>query len=290
MTIPSQAALTHLRSIKPNDGWSVQQSSSGGGDRFRLLRRNVPLSESDFVDIHYCPSENIVVGVMTEDGKTCQVLVDENGKPVSNIRIVPVTTYKPGTAGRNANFATARSSNRAPPPRANSDRPRQMPRQQHNNNEDAIPTLTPAQNKQILTYGLGFVAVTLFLKILAADTLLYTFFLVVLYLYMIQTCPSMESFDAKKELKRVLRGHHLPEDHPDKPRGFLEDLAARVTASVATEMATFPGYEITMTPMGGALIVTEVTVPTAKLNCYWIGAFGRWNYIYSSEIPDAHLD
>ena len=25
--------------------------------------------------------------------------------------------------------------------------------------------------------------------------------------------PSEESFDAKKELKRVMRGHHLPDDH-----------------------------------------------------------------------------
>ena len=37
-------------------------------------------------------------------------------------------------------------------------------------------------------------------------------------LYLMSTCPVDESFDAKRELKRVLRGEKLPADHPDKPK------------------------------------------------------------------------
>lgn len=54
------------------------------------------------------------------------------------------------------------------------------------------------------------------------------------YLYLVQTCPSPATFDAERELKRVLRGHYLPEDNPEKPRGWLQETMASVTASVAT--------------------------------------------------------
>lgn len=37
-------------------------------------------------------------------------------------------------------------------------------------------------------------------------------------LYLMSTCPSDDSFEGKRELKRVLRGEKLPEDHPDKPK------------------------------------------------------------------------
>ena len=37
-------------------------------------------------------------------------------------------------------------------------------------------------------------------------------------LYLMSTCPTDESFEGKRELKRVLRGEKLPEDHPDKPK------------------------------------------------------------------------
>jgi hypothetical protein len=88
-------------------------------------------------------------------------------------------------------------------------------------------------------------------------------------------------FDAKKELKRVSRGEHLPETHPDKPKGVLEAMAARVAASVATELVTLPGYEVSMTNLAGAAIVATVTVP-AKTEFYWVGAFDKWYYVTSS--------
>lgn len=36
--------------------------------------------------------------------------------------------------------------------------------------------------------------------------------------YLFTTCPTNASFDGKKELKRVLRGDKLPNDHPAKPQ------------------------------------------------------------------------
>jgi hypothetical protein len=271
MSIPSQAALTHLRSIKPNDGWKVEKDATGG---MKLLRRNVPLVDNSFLDIHYDSNQNVVVGVLTQDGETCQVLVDESGRPVSGVRIVSVSTYNPNSA-RNTNFSHARAAPRTPT----------TTRAEANTNATTTTSLSPAQNQELIKYALGFVLFSILARLLSDSlSVLYVLALVLLYVYGLQTCPSMSSFDAKQQLKRVLRGENLPEDHPDKPKGFLEQMATRLAASVTAELATFPGYEVTLTPFAGAAILAEVRVPTAKMHCYWVGAFGKWHYVYSREI------
>ena len=274
MSIPSQAALTHLRAIKPNDGWSVKRETNG---RFQLLRRNAPLSDRTFLDIHYDSERKWVVGVLNIEGSSCQVLVDERGKPVAGSKIVAVTNYDPNSA-QNINFSQARAATNAPTTR--------------NNTAATNAQLTPEQNQQLFKYALIVVGTLMILNILSNTDLgaLYLVFVLLLVCYMIQTCPSMNSFDAKKELKRVLRGENLPENHPDKPKGFLEGLAARVAASVTAELATLPGYEVTMTPFGGVFILSDVRVPTAKIQCFWVGAFGKWYYVTSREIRDRHYD
>jgi hypothetical protein len=282
MSIPSQAALTHLRTIKPNDGWTVQKEDGKKG--LRLLRRNVPVADNAFLDIHYCPKLNLVVGVLTRDGKTCQVLVDEQGKPVSGIRIVSVSTYDPKSAA-SVNFAKSRQQAQ----------PTFTPRRSKPataSTTASTTTLTAEQNQELVKYGLILIGICIVARVMAASSLagLYIIALPLVYLYGVQTCPRMDSFNAKRELKRVLRGHHLSEDDPQKPRGFLEDLAARVTASVTAELATLPGYEISMTSFGGAAILADVRVPTAKTQCYWVGAFGKWRYVTSREIPDTRYD
>lgn len=282
--IPSQAALAHLRTIKPNDGWAVQReessSSSSSNKGVRLLRRNVPLTDTFFLDIHYCPVKNVVVGILSSDGKTCQVLVDEDGKPVTAVRVVSVSSYDPRQKMSTPTPASSRGSTSFPATRNRAVPPPPT--------DPLIPTLTAEQNKQLVQYGLMVIGTLMVLKILANANLagLYLLALPLLYFYAVQNCPSMESFDAKKELKRVLRGHHLPEDDPNKPKGFFEELAARVTATVTAEIATFPGYEVDMTSLGGAAWMAGVRIPTAKVQCYWIGAFHKWYYITSFEIPD----
>eukprot|EP00526_Cylindrotheca_closterium_P020320 CAMPEP_0113617930 /NCGR_PEP_ID=MMETSP0017_2-20120614/9060_1 /TAXON_ID=2856 /ORGANISM="Cylindrotheca closterium" /LENGTH=128 /DNA_ID=CAMNT_0000527393 /DNA_START=128 /DNA_END=511 /DNA_ORIENTATION=+ /assembly_acc=CAM_ASM_000147 len=98
------------------------------------------------------------------------------------------------------------------------------------------------------------------------------------YIYALQTCPPASSFDAKKELKRALWGHHLPEGHPEKPKGFFagESLATRVASSVITELYTWPGYEVSMIPIAGAVIVADLVIPTEYVQHFWLGAFGKW--------------
>ena len=116
-----------------------------------------------------------------------------------------------------------------------------------------------------------------------SETVLFFLVLPGLYIYGIQTCPPNSSFDAKKEVKRVLRGYHLPNDHPSKPRrgNFFEEWTAKITASVATEVgAAAGGYSIEMTPLlGGVAVYTTVTLPTLGLTCEWIGCNETWYHI-----------
>ena len=105
-----------------------------------------------------------------------------------------------------------------------------------------------------------------------------------LYFYLLSSCPPIASFHAKQELKRVLRGHHLPEQHPDKPSGFWEQTLARVTASVATELATVAGYEVSSVLLAGGAAWFQ-TIRVGQREFYWVGAAQRWWYLFSREVP-----
>ena len=138
---------------------------------------------------------------------------------------------------------------------------------------------------ELLTYAGYLIAGLVILKILFQTMfVLYILAFPIAYLYLVQTRPSDQSFDAKQQLKRVLRGQHLPEDHPDKPKGFLGETLARINASVATELATGLGYEVSLTTLASAATVAKVRVPTVNTDFYWLGAASRWTYVYSSEI------
>ena len=79
--------------------------------------------------------------------------------------------------------------------------------------------LSDEQNRQLLLYAAYAVGIAVAVKVVVSAIFsLYILALPVAFMYALQTCPAEASFDAKKELKRVMRGHHLPEDHPDKPR------------------------------------------------------------------------
>lgn len=201
---------------------------------------------------------------MTRDGKTCQVLVDANGKPVQGIQVTSVNGY-PVTASASAAANTSSSATNDP----------SLPI----NPLDSL-NLSPSDRQLLevyVKYALMGIAAMVVLRALAMSTLFYVAIFPLVYVYGITTCPPLESFDAKKELKRVLRGQYLPDDHPQKPKTMWEQWAARAMASVTTEIATFPGYEVDMMPLAGAAIWTEVKVPTANLQCYWLGANHRFH-------------
>jgi len=89
--------------------------------------------------------------------------------------------------------------------------------------------------------------------------------------------PPPDEFDVKKELKRVLRGHHLPEDHPEKPKNWLQKQVNRVAASVTSEVALgIGGHQTREYDVLGIVKFVHVEVFAAEMDCYWVGAFGKW--------------
>ena len=330
-TRSSKIALDQLRSVKPNDGWSIEISNTKNNDSLvRLLRRNVPINDNYFIDIHYCNDDdsifgcgsNMIVGVMTNNGDTCQVLVDgSNGKPVvsstKEIKIVSIKNYKyikltetemrrSAATAAAAAATSASSTNRDSTRRSSSSSsmPLTAADGRHNKNDAAAAAATPppfqfqnpfsnlsnSDQEKYLKYGagifIGYVVLTILSSIVSEFLL---FFLVVpgLYFYLSSTCPPNNTFDTKKEVKRVLRGYHLPDDHPSKPKkgNFIEKWTYKITASVATELGTAAGgYSMEMIPLlWGVATYTTVDIPALSMRCEWIGIHDKWYHIRSSS-------
>jgi hypothetical protein len=227
-TAAGDAALRHLKTLKPLDGWSIEKQSSKG---YRLCRRNVPLTDNFFLDIHYeaTPELVAVVGILTKNsarggGAQAQVLVDRHGQAVGRkISLVTVHTWGKSSNSYTSSSSTSRNaaaaSASAPPPTG--------------------LQLTDEQNMQLIKYvGGGLLGLSLLRIVFQGLSIILLCLLPLLYLYLVQHCPSNASFDAKKELKRVMRGYWLPDDDPNKPRGFLNETLARLNATVTTELGT----------------------------------------------------
>lgn len=158
--------------------------------------------------------------------------------------------------------------------------------------DDAKDFLTKEENKPMVHYGIlaicGAIVIRSLIAVLSSFAILV---LPLLYFYLVSCCPKPESFEARTELKRVLRGKHLPENHPEKPKSSLEKFAAKVTASVTAELATLPGYSTEMTPFFNptpAAILCSMTVPAVNIQYFWVGANGKWYFVFSKEIkPNA---
>ena len=133
-------------------------------------------------------------------------------------------------------------------------------------------------------------AAVLFLNALAASATLYMSLLPVLYLYGLQTCPSRASFDAKRELRCVLRGDSLPQDHPDKPKTGFGAFVKGAMATLTSEIATLPGYQVEMLSLWGAAWVVTLTLPTSDLACVWIGCNHRWYYWGSRSLSETPME
>jgi len=97
-----------------------------------------------------------------------------------------------------------------------------------------------------------------------------------------QTCPSNNSFDAKKELKKVMRGDNDPNQ---KPAGMFERTFRNARANVGAELAAFAGYQQTMANFSGVFSVATLRLPAMDTDCFWLGAFGKWTFLFSREIP-----
>jgi hypothetical protein len=235
------------------DGWALQDKAGG----VMLLRRNVPVSDQYYADIYLDPSTKNTVGILSSNKPIKgQVLVDPNGRPVAKGKVVAVPSWKP--VDKEATVVSRDHS------------------------------LTDEENRQLLMAFVGIVAASVIMRVVFdMAALAYVFAFPLLYLYLVYTCPPPESFDAKKEIKRVLRGYHLPANDPNKPKGFFAETLARAQASVATEIATMPGYEVMLMPLAGAFVVAGAKVPTAGMEYFWLGANYRWLYVYARKLDSA---
>lgn len=280
-------ALAHLKRKKPMGGWGVEVTGVEGSPTYRLLRRSVPLTDNKFLDIHYDPLSDCVVGITSKSTRLtntsqAQILVDKDGNPVSKGQLKSIRSYNPSKSqSSSASSTTGTTATRSTATAIRT-----------NNNigiNAAPPIFENMDNQQLLQYGLIFIMACLIYSIISQAVYMLSLLLFpCIFLYGIQTCPSEQSFDAKKELKRVLRGHHLPEDHPNKPKNFFDKTIAKISATVTTELATGLGYEVSMMSLAGAAWFTSVKVPAAQLEGYWLGAFGKWTYIGSRSLENSN--
>eukprot|EP00545_Synedropsis_sp_CCMP1620_P006101 CAMPEP_0119024182 /NCGR_PEP_ID=MMETSP1176-20130426/31406_1 /TAXON_ID=265551 /ORGANISM="Synedropsis recta cf, Strain CCMP1620" /LENGTH=256 /DNA_ID=CAMNT_0006979407 /DNA_START=97 /DNA_END=866 /DNA_ORIENTATION=+ len=230
--------------------------------------RESPLTDNYFRDIHYDSISGNVVGILTKGPPAKgQILVDASGKVIGKTpAIVFVTTWRPGVASARTTSSSTRSEPTAPATARE-------------------PSLSDEQNRNLIKYAAYAIGGAMALRLLLSTFFaLYILAFPAVFLYALQTLPSAESFDAKKEIKRVMRGAHLPEDHVEKPRGWLGETVARVQASVATELATGLGYEVSMYTVIHAIHMATVNVPSVNRGYVWAGAFGKWRYLYSTEL------
>ena len=263
------AALNHLRRLKPLDGYSAESYLSTSGKHFvRLKRRNVPFRDDDgFLDIVVHNSRVIGIQILTASGSVGRgiLLVDEAGKPCNDNTQITVdmtnvlTTTFSSTAASSVRSSTNTAAHTNPP---------------FSNN---------INNETILHYAAMAFAGLLFLKIIVnVFSSLAFLILPFMYFYACSNCPATDSFDAKKELKRVMRGAHLPKEQ--QPKGFFEQGLNRIAASIGTELATSLGYEVKVTDYFGVAKLSSVKVPVAGYEYYWIGIINRWQYVGQREL------
>jgi hypothetical protein len=234
------------------------------------------LTDNYFLDLHLTDKSQ-VVGLLTEtSAKTGQaqgqVIVEANGTPVGkHVQIVSVTGW---------------SRSKSSLPNSSTDSNRSIP--QNPSSVGESPLLQDHQ--QLWQYaGLALGALIILKALLSTLSGLLVFLLPAAYVYGVISCPAQASFDTKQQLKRVLRGHHLPESHPDKPKGFWAESLARMQAAVTTELVTassafLGGYDVTMIPLAGAAVVARVRVPSIEQELYWLGCNYEWYYVYSRSL------
>ena len=265
------AALTHLRRLRHLDGYAAESYISlSGKPLVQLKRRNVPLKDEGFLDLVVHNSRVIGIQILTSSGNVGRglILVNEDGSPcATDDSPITVNMADVGTTNSAAASFTRRSSSgaaayNAPPP---------------------TNPLSNIDNENILQYGIMGLLALVVLKILVNALSSLAFLLLpLLYFYASANLPSIESFDAKKELKRVMRGAHLPENQ--QPKGWVEQKLNRLAASISTELATSLGYEVRVTDYLGVARLSAVKVPVAGSEFYWIGIMNRWQYIGQREL------
>lgn len=133
----------------------------------------------------------------------------------------------------------------------------------------------------ILKYILAAVGVLTALKTVAQTILYLTLAATpVIYFYLKATCPTIDTFDAKEELKPILGGYHLPAEEQDR-RSSWEKMLSSAKASVTAEYSALVGDTQTeFTHFFGVVIVAKVTCQ--QQSYYWLGARQEWTFLYKN--------
>jgi hypothetical protein len=183
MSPSSDAALAHLQRIRPNDGWGIETKAGG---LVRLTRRNVPVTDGYFLDIHVDHTDKIVVGILTgiqrSDGTVqAQKLVDGNGKLLGHaVQLVAVTNYQ-----RTGNAAAAASRSTTTTRSASTT----------TTTATAAGELSLEQNQELVRYGIGAVLVAVAIRVVSQSIAPIIFLaLPVLFVFLLSTCPVRGKF------------------------------------------------------------------------------------------------
>ena len=190
-----EAVLHHLRRKRPLDGYSIEKYVDNCGRHvYRLKRRNIPLYDDGFLDICLHKNRTIGVEVVTSDKQAARgtVLVESDGKPSTdnarvNIQMSDCATISTGSAARSSSRSRTVTSRTGGTPETMQD--------------------GQGVNEALVQYAaLGLLALIGLKVLFSIINFLSILLLPFAYLYMAANCPDISSFDAKRELKRVLRG------------------------------------------------------------------------------------
>ncbi len=211
LQIKNQKALKQLTTLKPYDGWSLESyvSSASNKTLIMLKRRNVPLYKKGFEFIYYDESDSKnIVGITSIIGDTdnsimCKgtVLVDHEGNVVREEKGVKLQVKKmekylekeinEAKISREKNIKNAKEAQK----------------NNEGSREPVLPGITDEQTSELAKLGLFLIGGLTILRIVSSLFFSVNFVLMpLIVLYAMSTCPENSSFDAKKELKRVLRG------------------------------------------------------------------------------------
>ena len=232
-TQSNEKALRHLKTVKPYDGWSLDfYTNSTGQEMVMLKRRNAPLYKKGFSCIAYDEGDSKrVIGITSMIGETAKttfcrgvVLVEINGDVARDQKEVRVSLKNTSSSG-NDDINMAKKEKELnevkQARRQNVNNAREALRSRQNGSGSSgtaagistasppsLPNLSDQQTSEMARLGMMVIGVLTILRIISS--IFFTGYVLLLPLgimYAMSNCPSEESFDAKKELKRVLRGY-----------------------------------------------------------------------------------
>ena len=225
----TKKAFAHLTSVKPYDGWSIDMYLNSSNQNLVMLkRRNVPISDRGFAELALEKETGCVVGIVSHIGVAgnCAyargvALVGKNGKLLHGAEEKRFTIDKnSGPSDDEQEKKEELTEVRAEMKQNRKNAKNSMLTRDsigRNNKIDSTSSsrrppsvsggLTDEQNKQLIRLAMIVIGMAIIFRILSSAFLTcFALAIPAACLYAVRTCPRKATFDAKKELKRVLRG------------------------------------------------------------------------------------